>query len=72
MVVLDHAEGLLAVRRGQQVDAVVLEFLERLLDEQPDVLLVVDDEDTGHRQGSLAVRCERRRCGPQRYGTIRR
>ena len=62
MKVLDHAEGLLAVGRGQQVDAVVLEFLERLLDEQPDVLLVVDDEDTGHRLGSLAVRCERRRC----------
>jgi hypothetical protein len=47
-MVPDHVERLLAVGRGQQLDAVVLELLERLFDEQPDVVLVVDDEDRGH------------------------
>ena len=47
-VLLDDGERLVAVTRGEQFDAVVLELLERLLDEQPDVLLVVDDEDGRH------------------------
>ena len=53
MVVVDHVERFVAVGRGQQLDAIVLELLERLLDEQPDVLLVVDDEDGGHRGSPL-------------------
>ena len=53
-MVLDDADGLVAIGRGEQLHAVVLELLERLLDQQPDVLLVVDDEDGGHRLGSLS------------------
>src|SRR4051812_20926909 len=42
---LDDLQRLLAVGGGEQVDAVVGQLLQRLFDEQPDVLLVVDDED---------------------------
>jgi hypothetical protein len=51
MLVLDDDQRLLAVGCGQQLDAIVLELLECLLDEQPDVMLVVGSEDRRH--GSL-------------------
>ena len=54
-MVLHDADRLISVGCGEQLHAVVLELLERLLDQQPDVLLVVDDEDGWHRVGSLAV-----------------
>jgi hypothetical protein len=44
----DHIQGLVAVPGGQDLHALVGELLERLLDEQPDVLLVIDDEDRCH------------------------
>ena len=41
----DRRHGLVAVGRGVQVHGLVEQVLERLLDEQPDVLLVIHDQD---------------------------
>ena len=73
----DDVERLVAVARRQQLDAVVLELLERLLDEEPDVLLVVDDEDGRHepsgamgRDGTRAMRHGSTSGPGRRIGTI--
>jgi hypothetical protein len=47
-MVADDVDRDLAIGGGEQLDPVVLELLEGLLDEQPDVLFVVDDQDRGH------------------------
>ncbi len=78
MVVADDVEGDLAVGRREQFDVVVLELLERLFDEQPDVLFVVDDEDRGHgdlvragRRGTVLQRCRIGRDDATRFCCIR-
>ena len=79
-MVSDDIEGDFAVRGRQQLDTLVLELLERLLDQEPDVLFVVDDQDRGHGNlvGGLALgkqtvpqRCRIGRDDATRHRSIR-
>ena len=60
VAIAEDEDGFEAPERGSAE-----ELFERLLDQQPDVLLVIDDEDGGHGSSGTS----RRWVGAQGYGT---